>query len=111
MTMTESEEQFEAVEKFARSCGRCVLRWPHYRTRPPAAWLRWRQAYSVRERITMFYDAGLVAEDERSLFDRLLAQAHAEESATWARWRRFKRRVEAEYMSGRRKRAPRWLCC
>lgn len=110
--MTEkSEAQFKAVERFARSVGRCVLRWPHNRTRPPAAWQRWRQAYSVRERISMFYEAGLMLDEERSPFDRLLEEAQANERTAWLAWRAYKRRVEAQYMAGRRKRAPHWLCC
>jgi len=59
----------------------------------------------------MFREAGLMREDERGLFDRLLEQAHAEERAAWGAWRAYKRRVEMEYLSGHRKRAPRWLCC
>ena len=44
-------------------------------------------------------------------FDRLLDMAQTEERRQWAAWREYKRRVESQYMSGRRKRAPRWCCC
>lgn len=104
-------EELEALKKYALSIQQCVLKWPHRGSRPPVAWRRYRLAYSVRQRLALFIDAGLVEEAQRSLFDRLLEMAQTEERRQWAAWREYKRCVESQYLSGRRKRAPRWCCC
>lgn len=104
-------EEREALEKFRRSCNRPLLRWPHRGTRPPVAWRRYQLAYSVRQRLALYVNAGLIEEAQRGLFDRLLHLAQTEERRQWAAWREYKRRVELQYMSGHRKRCPRWVCC
>lgn len=101
----------ENLTRFARSIGRCILRWPHRGTRPPVAWRRWRRAFTIVQRFSMYYDAGLLTDEQRQIFDRIFEQAHAEEQRLWAEWREYKRCTEMRFLTGRRKRCPRWCSC
>jgi hypothetical protein len=101
-------DQFDALQKFTRSIGRAVLRWPRRWGREPIAHRRWRHARSIVLRFSLAYDAGIA---QGPYYDQLFYELHQREQKLHTEWLRVKQRRAMLYLTGRRKRCPRWCSC